>query len=312
MTQPRFIAKTETAALAPQQASGRLVIDAHADLAAMLDRQGGAELAGLLAEPALGSRRDGHVQAVSWYTGFAGEPRRLSALGGAERAVAETRLGERLRALRPLFADPVIGPLASRALMIPSLDDVMVADGQPILVNWGFGPDGLDAAGEAAHFAQTLGTFAGYDAPWQQAPSEAGEPVPTHTAPITPTPSPQPVAPSGAGTVAAAGMAEGEPARDAGGSRGWAWVLALLAVFVIGLAIGWLLERDRLIAWWSGADVEQEAALAEALKDQEAINERLKVQIAETKKILEGNVCIADLPADLPALREIPSAPAAQ
>lgn len=237
MNAPRFIAKGDFAANRPLRQDGRLVLDGYATLSGLLQQHGGPDLATLLAEPALGRRDAQGPTAVSWYSPIEGQPVPLTALAGPEREAAERLLRERLHALRPLLSDPVSGALLGRALVIPSLDDVLVIGGQPVLVNWGTVPNAVADTPQALgpQWEATLGPYASFPEPWLAVPAAAAM-IDDPTAPPPVAPPPQRPA-----AVAAEAAAATVAARLPWYQRGRVWAAGSALLFVLGLLLGWLL-----------------------------------------------------------------------
>lgn len=98
---------------------------------------------------------------VTWYGEASHEPVALTALPAAQRTTAELQLQRVLATLDPLLDDPETGPLLRRALILPSLDSVLVSDDGVVLTNWGYAPQsiGNDTEALARHLAAVLGPF---------------------------------------------------------------------------------------------------------------------------------------------------------
>lgn len=133
----------------------------------------GPDAASLFAEPAVSRGDDGAARSVSWYGPNEGAARPLSQLDPEQGKVAKQTLTRKLDALKPALRDPSIGPETAARLNLRSPDDILVAGGEPILVNWGLLPAGLepDEASRKAHFDSTLGPYTDFDAP---PPSQPG------------------------------------------------------------------------------------------------------------------------------------------
>lgn len=170
-----FVATSSVTGLVPVLMGGRpLMMDAPRVLALLNDRVPG--LADLFAAPLLTKAAPGPAGgSVSWY-GVHDHPARLLREAQPiqhEQAVAE--LADRLRRALVMADDPDLGHLLPGLLTIPALDSVMVAGRHPVLINWGYGPPGLDGSAEGlrAHFDSLFGPLCGVT--WPAPP----QPVPT-------------------------------------------------------------------------------------------------------------------------------------
>jgi hypothetical protein len=293
MASTDFLTNTKLTDYRPVRIGGELVTTDVA-FRRLKDVGSGMKLspARLLAEPALGSESGGRFRNATWFCAYEGEAQRLTDLQGAARERAETRLRENLAALEPLLADRGAGPLLGRALLIPSLDDVYVVNGQPVLTNWGFVPEGLDDSDTALaeHFAATLGRFANYERPWSlsgAAPdTEVGTDAPSAAAAGA-------AARSGAATVAGAAGGGGgnEPPTTvivSDDDRPWYLTAGFFAFYValvlaVGLMLGWFLHPTaKLDGLPKGVD-QSEA--------QRGINNSLRAEIGRIETLLQGDVC---------------------
>src|SRR5689334_21369432 len=140
MRAPRFLRRTELAGLDLVTAGGAPVLERHERLAQLLAERAGPAAAELFAEPVLSRGHDRAAGSVSWYTSLTGEPVALAAVPASERARAEAALRQSLAALEPLHADAELGPLLQAAFVVPSLDNVLLLDGRPVLTGWGLAP----------------------------------------------------------------------------------------------------------------------------------------------------------------------------
>lgn len=286
MSTPRFLAKSEFGTSQFLWHNGVLVLDGHATLSALLARQGGA-LGNLLAEPVFGARGADGPQVASWYAQFDGEAVPLTRLSGAEREAANVQLRNALHQLRPLLSDAVSGGLLGKALVIPGLDSVMVAQGAIILVNWGTAPKGIgdDPAALTRHWQATLGPYASFPPPWEasaaMAPPAAAE-VAAASPPII-----EPRRPAAA--VAAEAVATAGPLPWYQRTSVWATSSALL--FFLGLLLGFLLIGFYLPAIGSEDVTPDELAL------QSSVNNTLLAQVNQLRAGLQDDLCRLPPPA---------------
>ncbi len=177
MTAPSFVCKTEKAGLVALSTEGRPSIEMSDLLHEELTRRCSRDVANLFAEPVIAP--DGG--SISWYAAHGGEPVPLKSLDPEKRRGPEASLRQRLGALAPLLGDPQLRSLLACALQVASADDILVMDGQPLLVNWGLVPQQLadNSAALARHFAATLGPYAPFPAPALRAAAAAVPPAET-------------------------------------------------------------------------------------------------------------------------------------
>lgn len=273
---PRFIAKTALDGLVPLRLGDGLVLEQHGRLREWLLTSAGPEAADLFAEPVANWGAQGPAGGtVSWYTDAPGEPEPIAAMPSERRAGAEAALRRVLARLHPLRSHPEMGPLLSRALVVAQASDLLALGGRPVLTGWGIAAD-ADAADPAR------GALAPYlDAPAAPAP-------------------PRPV-PAAAPTLAVSGPAAVHT-RSA-----WSWWLvpAGLALGAILLATGFYvgarLVADRVAARPTDVALVDEAAARAAIERQREANLALERQLEERRRLLEGNVCVAD-PAQRPRI----------
>ena len=133
----------------PLAFKGILVSDCHAQLqnflasnSRFLEQHGMPKAASFLAEPV----HDGNFGLTDWYTNDNAVPVPLASLPEAEQRAARARLADYAAALKSLMQSeagqhsPQIVEILRRALQHPSAQDVYVADGCPVLINWGYAP----------------------------------------------------------------------------------------------------------------------------------------------------------------------------
>ncbi|MEI7608324.1 MAG: trypsin-like peptidase domain-containing protein, partial [Rhodospirillaceae bacterium] len=237
MTSTRLLSTTDLSGVSPVRHQGRAVGLAYAEIAAALDQRAPG-LGSLFAEPVFGAATRGGFKNASWYTPLEGEPVSFGRLPPAARATAEQKLAARLTVLRPLLDDSRLGPALCRALLVPSLDHLQLVDGNPVLVDWGFVPEGTgeDDAALAAHFRATLGPLAGWELPLDPAaaPAPPGAAKAAAFAAVEPPPfasRPPPPPPPGPPPVMVMPPAGRGPSR--------LWLLpAALACVLLGLLFG--------------------------------------------------------------------------
>jgi S1-C subfamily serine protease len=284
MASTHFLTNTKLSACRPVRHSGELITsENNFQLLKSAGKRDKFNPGKLLAEPALGSESDGQFRDATWFSAFEGDPQRFSELQGGARERAEENLREQLAALEPALADPALGPVLGRALLIPSLDDVYVVDGNPVLSNWGLVPAEVEENDEALaeHFASTLGGYCDYTSPWllsgtalEESTDEAaaGRSIP------------------GAALGGAGNGGGGEPpvAAARGGDRPWyvssgfiAFYLSLL--LAVGVLLGWVLHPTvEVVVLPEGVG---QAEL------QRGINDNLLAEINRIEVLMQGDVC---------------------
>jgi S1-C subfamily serine protease len=153
------------------------------------------DVAALFARPSI-TRSNGASESIArWHSDIEGPAVSLSAIDPAAQGAITANLAALLSRLEPLLADPATSRLIGSCLYIPSMADVMVVGGRPVIVNWGFLAEDKAAATNRreAHFRSTLGQFLpalavpafGGDAPRTAAAPEAAH---LAAAPIDETP----------------------------------------------------------------------------------------------------------------------------
>jgi len=157
-----FLLSSDLAGCVALAANGRPVAAQYGDLIDRIEAVCGREAAELFAEPMMPRSAAPSSAAVSWYGPREGRPVELDAIDAVARKPLADKLGERLSALAPAFADPKLGPLVLAALNVSSTRDLAAVGGEPILVNWGYLPQdvALDPARRLDHFSRTLGRCA--------------------------------------------------------------------------------------------------------------------------------------------------------
>jgi hypothetical protein len=236
----------------------------------------------LLAEPHLGSESGGRFRDASWFSVYEGEAKKLTELEGSAREKAEESLREQLEGLRPLLSDPNTGPLLGGALLLPSLDDVYIVAGHPVLTNWGFVPEQVEDNEDAlaSHFAATLGQYADYAIPWALAEDAVTQPS-----------SGEPPAGAVVAAVADGGGGSTPPGGTVNAPNGdppWYRTSGFIAFYIclllaLGVLLGWFLHPIAKVEGLPDG-VDQSAA-------QQGINDSLRAEIQRVEGLLEGDVC---------------------
>ncbi len=308
-----FLTKTriDRAACLPWGAG--LAIEGHAALRAALEGRVSPQAAALLAEPLVSRGNDAAPATVAWYSEHPGEAQPLSALDEAGQARLGAALARALAELRPLLADPAIGPLLGSALHLAGSaeGDIWSVGGAPVLVNWGMLPPGTprDPASRSAHFARTLGSYmalakappvteaeraalaaaAGAAAPAAPSPAAAAAAVPASGAAGAGAPPPPPPAPR----VPPAG---GRPVPVI------AWAPLVVLLVLAAAALAWLLAPGNRIFPAAGpAAIDESRAAAIAAE----VNASLEARRAALQEALEGAQCRADGTLVVPGGRTI-------
>lgn len=121
----------------------------------------GADAAALFARPAEPAVANPNNPSLAWYTTLEGTREVFSRVDQSSREKAEALLRERLRTLESLLLTSDAGPIVASWLYIPSLDDIFVVGGNPVLTNWSFVPASLESSitGRETHFKNTLGAY---------------------------------------------------------------------------------------------------------------------------------------------------------
>ncbi len=148
-------------ALVEAEVGSTPVTDRWAEISALLNQRCGSDVAALFAEPSI-SRSNGASEAIArWYSDVDGPAVSFSALDTGARATAAAQLTSLLSRLEPVLRDPAGSALLGPCVQIPSMADVMIVAGRPVIVNWGFLPEDIaaSAARRESHFRTTLGQF---------------------------------------------------------------------------------------------------------------------------------------------------------
>ncbi len=281
----RFLVKT---VLAPGQVThgpDGPVLDAYPRLRDLLARQAGAPAAELLAEPVVtwnAGTGDGEGSA-SWYSGLPGNAVRLAAVPAERRALLEDRFRFLMTRVQPLLSDPATGPLLQRALCVRGPDSLWAVGDHVVLVDWGAVPAGIPATAAPADLLAASAVTA-----FMPAHGPASPPPPVPAAAPVPPPAP---------AVASRSVAARRSATP------WLVVPAALLVAAAFLALGYwrgsVLATERAAARPNTTSVLDDDGARRALDQQNQLNASLEKQIEDRRRLLAGNVCVAD-PAALP------------
>lgn len=281
--------------LVEAELGGVAVTDRWNDLTAVVGQRCGADMAQFFAEPSI-SRSNGASEAVArWYSESEGPAVSFAALDSASRTAAATQLASYLSRLEPLLRDPATSDLVGAGLHIPSMSDVMMVGGRPVLVNWGFLPEDVAAipARRETHFRTTLGQFLpGVAVPAFAAAGGTGARAAVATGPAL----------AAAASSAAPTAALAETAVIARRDRPWLPVAIATAVALICLVV--LLIPGVLVYPDQGAPTAAEVAT------RREANRSLEEQIEKLRKQLAEAVCTPQNPAGLPSEPK-PAAPPA-
>jgi S1-C subfamily serine protease len=256
------------------------VTDKWGEISAILGQRCGSDVAALFAEPSI-SRSNGTSESIArWYSDADGPAVSLSALDADGRATAAAHLTSLLSRLEPVLRDPATGNLIGPVVQIPSMADVMVVGGRPVIVNWGFLPQDIAAspARRESHFRTTLG---------QYLPGSSVPPFNIGRAPAVAAATP--MAAAAAAPVAAAAATAGPAVAAAAPTpvvversryKPWLPIAIATAVALIALLIllipGVLIYPDQSIG--AANDIELRKQMNRTLEEQV---ERLKKQLAE-------------------------------
>lgn len=295
-----FLVKTSLDGLEELDVDGRPALDDFAELIAPIKRRLGDETASLFAEPIITRSREQSRGSISWYTSLSGTAKRLAELDAQDQQTVEKLLRHRLTDFAGLLDDPEIGPRLGAWLYLPSLNDVWVVAGQPVLINWAVVPAGLaqDAAKRAEHVAATTAPLAGLEtAPalslteWrlrrqrtQQSDDQA--------APSTAMPQAGVAGTNTTGkpeVVTAAANTEAVLVDDGRSSARWPLIFACLSAFLVLL----LLLIPGVLRYPAPPVSSASLANPDAITLQREINRSLEEQVERLRRELDGASCTA-------------------
>ena len=156
-----FVRSTDVSNRTPSLIGGVPAVSGYRALVDRIEAIAGRDAASLFAEPVLPQGAGVSGSAISWYCAFDGAVVELNDIDEFARKPVVQKLSQRLEALAPALRDAEVGPSLKAWLNLSSMNDVLSVGGEPVLINWGFLPNEVtDAAGQADHFARTIGRYA--------------------------------------------------------------------------------------------------------------------------------------------------------
>ncbi len=296
MSPLRFICTSEMNAFEPIQWRGQRVLEAFESLRVFLEVKSHGRLGGLLAEPALASERSSAARSMAWYTTAEGEIMPLVRAHPDHQQEALRGLRETLQPAAEWLADPDLGPLLQRALIVATVEDILLVGDQVILINWGLAPPSAadSEVGLRQHFEATLGRYV--TLPWPITPVheafQRNNPFPV------PERSSQASAPPAAATEVApvpvppVPPAPEPPAAASQRENSWAYAVTGGALLLCGLLLG------LLIRFMETRPAESPVA-NDLLHLQNEVNRSLEEQVGRLRKALADDVCAIESPHPL-------------
>lgn len=263
------------------------VTDKWGEISTILGQRCGSDVAALFAEPSI-SRSNGTSESIArWYSDADGPAVSFSALDAAGRGTAAEHLTSLLSRLDPVLRDPATSNLIGPIVQIPSMADVMVVGGRPVIVNWGYLPEDIAAspARRESHFRTTLGQYLpGIAVP----PFTVGRgPVVTPVTPMAAAAAPAAAAMAAAPAAAAVAAA---PVVVTERSRYRPWVPIAIATAVALIALLVLLIPGVLIY------PDQTTATADDIELRRQMNKTLEEHVERLRKQLAEAVCTPQNP----------------
>jgi len=157
-----FLRSNRTTGLQAAQVRGVPVHSHFKNLSVLITERCGRDAAALFAEPVISHGNGAAETTVAWYASVEGPVTDLPSLDATARMAAENALRQSIARLKPALDDSELGAALHACLNLPSLGDVLLVGGQPVLVNWGFVPEetGLATAQRERQFAGALGAIA--------------------------------------------------------------------------------------------------------------------------------------------------------
>lgn len=298
MSPLRFIRTSEMNAFAPIRWRGRRVLEAFEPLQAFLAAKSNGQLSGLLAEPALASEGSSAARSIAWYTSAEGEIVPLPQASPDQQREAQRWLENALQSASA-GSDPDIGPLLQRALIVATLEDILLVGGQVVLINWGLAPPSVvdREDGLRQHFAATLGRYVSL--PWLMAKTpgddRAPDPAPVDVSAPPDRASPVQTTPETASASTPPVIKTASPALEslpAWYQRPWAWALSGALLLICGLLLGLLIR-------WMAAPLPLPPVANDLLSLQNEVNRSLEEQVARLRNALTGDVCAVESPVPL-------------
>ncbi len=308
MSQLKFIRTSDTRTFQPLEWGGRRVLEAFEQIRAFLAAKGDSRLAELLAEPVLAGGHSAALGSVAWYTLAEGDIIPLTRANTAQRREATRQLAEILPPVANWLTEPTFGPLLQQALIVATIEDILLVGNQVVLTNWGLAPPSATTS-EARlrqHFEVTLGSYVLL--PWPAVvttppaavneaaiPPIAASEAPVSTVPIESPPRlPHAHAPERASSPPVSVL---PPLRLAWYQQPWAWAASGILLLICGLLIG-------LLVRFMGGRPPANPAANELLSLQQEVNRSLEEQTTRLRKALSSDVCAIDL---LPSLLPVPA-----
>lgn len=292
MSPLRFIRTSEINAFTPIQWRGRRVLEAFESLRAFLDAKSNGRLGGLLAAPALASESSAAARSIAWYTTVEGEIVPLVRAHPDHQQEALRGLREALHPAAEWLTDPNTGLLLQRALIVATIEDILLVGNQVILINWGLAPPSAadSEAGLRQHFEATLGRYV--TLPWPSTPvhplpqaSPRNDPLPP---PVPERSSQKPAPPAVIAEVTSVAPAPAASWRE----NTWAYTVTGGALLLCGLLLGLLIR-------FMEARPPDSPVANDLLHLQNEVNRSLEKQVDRLRKALAGDVCAVEAPRPL-------------
>ena len=261
------------------------------DISSVLTQRCGSDVAALFAEPSI-SRSNGASESIArWYSETEGPAVSFSALDPTSQGAAASQLTSLLSRLEPVLRDPETADLIGPVVQIPSMADVMIVGGRPVIVNWGFLPEEIatNPQKRESHFRTTLGQYLpGVGVPSFTASRSSAVPAATTAAAMAPAAAAMAPAAATAAPVATVPAAVPVVVVE---SRYRPWLPISIATAVALLALVVLLIPGVLVY------PEQGAATAEEVELRKQMNRSLEEHVEKLRKQLAESVCTLQNPA---------------
>jgi len=283
---------TSLKGMLPARVRNQDAVDTYPATIVELQKRCGSEVASLFSEPVRPSKPDPTNPQITWYTPLDGQMLDLTTIDEVARRPVIALLRRRLEQLKPLLADPELGPIVASWLNISSTIDLLSVGGNPVLINWGYLPEDIAKSGirREAHFADTIGRYA----PELQRPPFTSDEAASYgdRARVTNRASsaaPPPVSPQPAATAATAAAAASASPAEITVTRPRGSIRAPLIASVIAAAIlGVLLVPGVLITPNNDA---ARAALARETDLLNRDNEGLEQRAKDLERAARERVC---------------------
>lgn len=279
-----FLTKSQADLAACIRIGPEIALESYPALRSLLNDKVSPEAARLFAEPLVSRGNDSAPATISWYCDLEGDAVPLAQLDEQARSAVDAKIADRLREIRSLLEDPDGGQLVGAALHVPALSDIWVAQGEPVILNWGMlsAPNESSEAQRSAQYAGALGRYL----PMAAAPSL------DRAARADSTASPaQDAEPTEAPKVEASAPPAAVIAERRGPTRAAVIPLVLLLLLAGGV-LAWLLVPGTRLFPERAAD----AALsdAEAARIATSVNSELIARRDALRTALAGATCKAD------------------